>query len=138
MTYSIGEVAKKLNLTLSTLRYYDKEGLIPFVERTDNGTRVFKESDIELLHVIQCLKSSGMSIKDIKTFIEWCSIGDATLQQRYDLFIEQKAVVEKQMEELKNTMALIDHKCHYYKVALEAGTENVHKDNKIGNTVFDS
>ncbi|MFD1066575.1 MerR family transcriptional regulator [Oceanobacillus locisalsi] len=136
MTYSIGEVAEKLDLTIPTLRYYDKEGLIPFVERTDNGTRVFKDSDIELLNVIQCLKSSGMSIKDIKTFIEWCSIGDASLQQRYDLFINQKAVVEKQMEELKNTMALINHKCHYYKVALEAGTEDVHKDNKIGNTVF--
>ncbi|GEN89022.1 MerR family transcriptional regulator [Oceanobacillus sojae] len=137
MTYSIGEVAKKLNLSIPTLRYYDREGLIPFVERTDNGTRVFKESDIDLLKVIQCLKPSGMTIKDIKTFIEWCSDGDSTLQQRYDLFLEQKAVVEKQMEELKNTMDLIDHKCHYYKVALEAGTENVHKNNKIGNTVFD-
>lgn len=56
----------------------------------------------------------------------------------YDLFIRQKAIVEKQMEALKNTMNLIEHKCHYYKVALEAGTEDVHKKNKIGNTVFES
>ncbi len=97
----MGKLLKKLNLSIPTLRYYDREGLIPFVERTDNGTRVFKESDIDLLKVIQCLKSSGMTIKDIKTFIEWCSDGDSTLQQRYDLFLEQKAVVEKQMEELK-------------------------------------
>ncbi|WP_440896640.1 MerR family transcriptional regulator [Amphibacillus sp. Q70] len=136
MSYSISDVAKKLNLTISTLRYYDREGLIPFVERTANGTRVFKDSDIDLLKVVQCLKSSGMAIKDIKTFIEWASAGDSTLQQRYDLFIGQKAVVEKQMEELEKTLDLINHKCHYYQVALEAGTENVHKNNKIGNTVF--
>ncbi|ASN03616.1 MerR family transcriptional regulator [Virgibacillus necropolis] len=137
MTYSISDVAKKLNLTVHTLRYYDREGLIPFVERTANGTRVFKESDVDLLKIIQCLKSSGMAIKDIKTFIEWCSDGDSTLQQRYDLFMEQKAVVETQMEELKKTLDVIEHKCHYYRVALDAGTEDVHKNNKIGNTVFD-
>nr|WP_316244941.1 MerR family transcriptional regulator [Oceanobacillus jeddahense] len=79
---------KKLNLSIPTLRYYDREGLIPFIERSDNGTRVFKESDIELLNIIQCLKSSGMAIKDIKIFIEWCAEVDTTLPQRYDLFTE--------------------------------------------------
>ncbi|GGP10723.1 MerR family transcriptional regulator [Oceanobacillus neutriphilus] len=130
MTYSIGEVAKKFNLSVPTLRYYDREGLMPFVERTTNGTRVFQESDIELLKIIQCLKSSGMAIKDIKIFIEWCSDGDSTLQQRFDLFMKQKAVVEKQMEELNKTLQLIEHKCHYYQVALEAGTEDIHKNKK--------
>ncbi|WP_339183666.1 MerR family transcriptional regulator [Oceanobacillus sp. FSL W7-1293] len=137
MTYSIGEVAEKLNLSVPTLRYYDREGLIPYVERTDNGTRIFKQSDIDLLKVIQCLKVSGMAIKDIKTFIEWASDGDSTLQQRYDLFLKQRAAVEEQMEELKKTMDVIEHKCHYYKVAVEAGTEDIHKNKKIGNTVFD-
>lgn len=136
MTYSISEVASKLNLTVYTLRYYDKEGLMPFVERTAGGKRVFKESDVELLNVIECLKSSGMPIKDIRDFIEWISEGDSTLQQRYDMFIERKAAVENQMEELQRTMDLIEHKCSYYKTALDAGTEDVHKDNKIGNSVF--
>ncbi len=121
-TYSIGEVAKELNLTVYALRYYDKEGLMPFVERTTSGIRVFKESDIEALKVIECLKSTGMPIKEIKNFIEWCSEGDSTLQQRYDMFMERKASVEAQMEELKKTMELIEHKCSYYKTALEAGT----------------
>ncbi|WP_010529493.1 MerR family transcriptional regulator [Lentibacillus jeotgali] len=137
MTYSISEVASKLNLTVYTLRYYDKEGLMPFVERTAGGKRVFKETDVELLNVIECLKSSGMSIKDIRDFIEWLSEGDSTLQQRYDMFIERKAAVEKQMAELQKTMDLIEHKCNYYKIALDAGTEDVHKENKIGSTVFD-
>ncbi|MBP1968581.1 DNA-binding transcriptional MerR regulator [Virgibacillus natechei] len=137
MTYSIGDVAKKLNLTVYTLRYYDKEGLMPFVERTPSGNRVFKESDVELLNVIECLKSSGMPIKDIKNFIEWLSEGDSTLQQRYDMFMERKTAVETQMEELQKTMDLIKHKCSYYKTALDAGTEDIHKNDKIGTAVFD-
>ncbi|AOZ74976.1 MerR family transcriptional regulator [Clostridium pasteurianum DSM 525 = ATCC 6013] len=131
MTYSISEVAKKMNLTVYTLRYYDKEGLIPFVERAPNGTRLFKESDLDSLKIIECLKSTGMPIKDIKNFIDWCSQGDSTLHQRYDMFMERKAVVEAQMEELKKTMEVINHKCWYYKTALDAGTEDIHK-NKNG------
>ncbi|MGN8645071.1 MerR family transcriptional regulator [Gracilibacillus sp. HCP3S3_G5_1] len=130
-TYSIGKVAKELDLSVHTLRYYDKEGLMPFVERTSSGTRIFKESDIEALKIIECLKSTGMPIKEIKAFIDWCSEGDATLQQRYDMFMERKASVEAQMEELKKTMKLIEHKCLYYKTALDAGTEDIHKGDKI-------
>ncbi|PYE47941.1 MerR family transcriptional regulator [Paenibacillus barcinonensis] len=127
MTYSISEVAKKLDLTVYTLRYYDKEGLMPFVERSESGTRQFKDSDIDFLKIIQCLKATGMPIKDIKDFIAWCSEGDATLQQRYDMFTERKASVEAQMEELRRTMEVIEHKQSYYRKALEAGTENIHK-----------
>ncbi|MFP7477959.1 MerR family transcriptional regulator [Terribacillus saccharophilus] len=130
-TYTISEVAKELNVTAYTLRYYDKEGLMPFVERTASGRRLFKESDIAALNIIECLKSTGMPIKEIKTFIDWCTDGDGTLQQRFDMFMERKSVVEKQMEELKETMKLIKHKCFYYKTALEAGTEDIHKNDKI-------
>ncbi|HWJ78039.1 MAG TPA: MerR family transcriptional regulator [Niallia sp.] len=130
-TYSISEVAKELNLTVYTLRYYDKEGLLPFVERTASGTRLFKDADIDALKIIECLKSTGMPIKEIKTFIDWCADGDSTLQQRFDMFMERKASVEKQLEELRKTMELIEHKCFYYKKALEAGTEEIHKTNKM-------
>lgn len=130
-TYTISEVAKELNLTVYTLRYYDKEGLMPFVERTSSGNRLFKESDLSALKVIECLKATGMPIKEIKNFIDWCSEGDATLQQRYDMFLERKANVEGQMEELRKTMDVIEHKCLYYKTALEAGTEDIHKEDKI-------
>lgn len=130
-TYSISEVAGMLNLTPYTLRYYDKEGLMPFVERTASGTRRFKDTDIQALHVIECLKATGMPIKEIKQFIDWCGEGDASLQQRYDMFLERKATVEAQMEALKKTMDVIDHKCDYYEKALKAGTEDVHKENKI-------
>ena len=65
-------------LNFSGAKRYDKEGLMPFVERTSSGTRWFKESDIEALKVIECLKSTGMPIKEIKSFIDWCSEEDAT------------------------------------------------------------
>ncbi|MFJ6411374.1 MerR family transcriptional regulator [Terribacillus saccharophilus] len=130
-TFSISEVAKELNVTAYTLRYYDKEGLMPYVERKESGQRLFKESDIAALKVIECLKSTGMPIKEIKTFIDWCTDGDSTLQQRFDMFMERKAVVDMQIAELKKTMELIDHKCLYYKTALDAGTEEIHKNDKI-------
>ncbi|APB75865.1 MULTISPECIES: MerR family transcriptional regulator [Paenibacillus] len=135
MTYSISEVAKKLDLTVYTLRYYDKEGLMPFVERTTSGTRLFKDSDIDFLKIIQCLKLTGVSIKDIKDFVEWCSEGDSTLKQRYDMFTERKAIVEGQMEELRRTMEVFEHKCSYYETALEVGTEEIHKIKSIENAL---
>ncbi|OAX48066.1 MerR family transcriptional regulator [Paenibacillus sp. AD87] len=135
MTYSISEVAKELNLTVYTLRYYDKEGLMPFVERTPGGARNFKESDIDFLKIIQCLKATGMPIKDIKDFIAWCSEGDSTLQERYDMFTERKASVEAQMEELRKTMEVIEHKRAYYRTALDAGTEEIHQSNRMGNFI---
>ncbi|WP_145047393.1 MerR family transcriptional regulator [Paenibacillus xylanexedens] len=134
MTYSIGEVAKKLDLTVYTLRYYDREGLMPFVERTSSGTRLFKESDIDFLKIIQCLKATGMPIKDIKDFIAWCSEGDSTLKQRHEMFMERRASVEAQIAELQKTMEVIDHKCAYYESALSAGTEEIHKVNN-GNPI---
>ena len=131
MNYTIGEIAKKLNLAPSTLRYYDKEGLLPFVERKDSGIRTFSNKDLEWLNIIECLKMTGMPIKDIKTFIDWCMYGDATLQERYNMFIERKQIVEKQMAALQKTLETINYKCWYYETALKAGTEKIHQDIKI-------
>ena len=131
MEYSIGEAAKKAGLSAYTLRYYDKEGLLPFVERTPSGFRIFKDSDLEWLAVISCLKSTGMSIKDIKKFINWCMEGDSTLEKRLNMFKKQKERVQDQMKELQGFMDEIDYKIWYYETALSAGTEAIHeKDGK--------
>ena len=66
MLYTVGEMAKKIGVAPSTLRYYDKEGLLPFVERSEGGMRMFKDADYEFLKIIGCLKSTGMQLKDIK------------------------------------------------------------------------
>ena len=127
MTYSIGDIARKIGLTPSTLRYYDKEGLLPFVDRTETGIRRFKDSDMEWFSIIECLKNTGMSIKEIKTFIDWCMEGDASLDKRYQMFLERKKETEKQIKLLQNSLDIINYKCWYYKTALDAGTEKVHQ-----------
>ncbi|MBT9831464.1 MerR family transcriptional regulator [Clostridium baratii] len=133
MKFSISEVAKKTNLSVSTIRYYDKEGLLPFIERTESGYRIFSESDVKMLEIIECLKHTGMSIKDIKAFSNWVKDGDYSLEQRYEMFLERKKVVEAQIQELQKSLDLINHKCWYYKTALEAGTENIHKNKSCHN-----
>lgn len=136
MKLTISEVAEKMNLTAHTIRYYDKEGLLPFVERTESGIRYFGKNDLEGLALINCLKSTGMPIKKIKAFIDWCTEGDSTLEQRYEMFLERKESVLEQIAELQKALDRIDHKCWYYKAALEAGTEKIHEhkdDEKIIN-----
>ncbi|MGN0479212.1 MAG: MerR family transcriptional regulator [Hominenteromicrobium sp.] len=126
MSYTIKEASARTGIPATTLRYYDKEGLLPFIERRESGYRLFSDGDIMMLRVIECLKSTGMSIKDIRQFSEWVQQGDATLHQRYEMFLERRRIVEAQMEELQKTLDLIDHKCRYYETAIEAGTERIH------------
>ena len=89
MYYSIGRVSEMFGLPVSTLRYYDKEGLFPNMERV-SGIRKFSDKELETLRVIECLKKSGLEIKDIKQFMEWCSQGSSTYSKRRELFERQK------------------------------------------------
>lgn len=130
MNYTIRQVAEKMGVTVPTLRYYDKEGLLPFVDKKPNGTRVFKDEDFEKLAIITCMKNSGVPIKDIKMYMDLCTEGDSTLQERLEIFIERKDAVQKQIEELNKVMETINHKIWYYETAIEAGTEEIHKNPK--------
>ena len=123
MTYSIGAAAEMLGVAPSTIRYYDKEGLLPNIGRNAGGLRVFEQHDIESLRMIECLKRTGMSIKDIGRFMEWCGQGDETLEERLNMFHERKAAVEEQMARLQDTLEVIEYKCWYYETAMAAGTE---------------
>ena len=127
MKMTIGEVAKELGVTAHTLRFYDKSGLLPFVDKSASGVRIFKESDFEWLAVIECLKQTGMQLKDIKQYIDWCMEGDATLQQRCDMFTECKAEAERQITALQKALEKINYKCWYYETALAAGTIKIHE-----------
>lgn len=122
MVYTVGEMAKLLGVTASTLRYYDKEGLLPFVERSSGGIRMFQESDIEWLQVIGCMKKAGMSIKDIRRYIEMALQGDDTIALRLAMFQRQRQVLQHQLQELRHTMEMVDYKCWYYETAQKAGT----------------
>ena len=136
MGYSIGGASQKAGISASTLRYYEKEGLLPSIKRDKNGIRSFTDEDLQSLKIIECLKATGMPIKDIRKFINLCADGDNSLQERYELFLDRKAVVQKQISELKEVEKMIDFKCWYYKTAIEAGTEKIHANkSKIISTV---
>lgn len=134
MFYTVGEIAKKLNIPPSTLRYYDKEGLLPFVERSNGGIRMFSDRDFESLSVIECLKKAGMSIKDIKQFMEWCAEGDTTIPKRLSMFRRQRERVLAQITQLQETLEILNYKEWYYETALKAGTCTIH-DNMPPNEI---
>lgn len=130
MEYTVGEMAKRIGVAPSALRYYDKEGLLPFVERTSGGARRFKESDDEWLAIITCLKKTGMPIKEIKTFVDWCMEGDGTIEKRLRLIDRQRETVLREIEKLHATLDTLNYKHWYYETAKAAGTCDVHKTMK--------
>ncbi len=123
--FTIQDAAAHIGVAPSTLRYYDKEGLLPFVRRSSSGIRMFQETDFDWLRLIECLKATGMSIREIKRFIDLYAEGDATLAQRRDMFYQRKQAVEAQMETLNKTLDFISYKCWYYDTAAAAGCEAV-------------
>ncbi|MCI5959630.1 MAG: MerR family transcriptional regulator [Lachnospiraceae bacterium] len=128
MAYTVGEMANIMGVPASTLGYYDKEGLLPFVERTSGGIRMFKEQDYEWMKIIECMKRAGMPIKDIRDYIELALEGDATIHERLQLFQNQKRLVQEQMKSLQHTLDVLDYKCWYYETAESAGTTDVLKN----------
>ncbi len=125
MLYTVGEMAKKLGVAASTLRYYDQEGLLPFVERSSGGMRMFKESDYEWLQIIECLKKTGMPLKDIRSFVLMAMAGDETIEPRLALIRKQQDSVRHQISQLQETLETLDFKCWYYETAQAAGTTEV-------------
>ena len=120
--YKISEVSKMFNIPVSTLRYYDKEGLFPSLKR-ESGIRLFSDQDLEALRVIECLKRSGLEIKDIKLFMDWCKEGTSTYKNRYELIQNQKEKVIKEIEHLNKTLDMLKYKSWYYSKLLEGGNE---------------
>lgn len=124
----IGEISKLTGLSISTLRYYDKHGLLNNLERTEGGIRTFSEQNIEALTLINCLKNSGMKISEIKKFMEWCTEGKKTFNKRLEMFYEQEKSIKEQIDVLNKSLKLIKFKQWYYETAIKEGTEdNVRK-----------
>lgn len=125
--YTIGQVSEMFGLSVSTLRYYDKQGLFPGMER-QSGIRCFSDNELERLRMIECLKKSGLELKDIKLYMDWCIEGAATLPQRKKLFEKQKATVEAEIKHMNKVLSMLKFKCWFYEQAIADGTdENVRK-----------
>ncbi|MGE9941535.1 MerR family transcriptional regulator [Bariatricus sp. SGI.161] len=121
--YTIGQVSEMFHLPISTLRYYDKEGFFPNLKRKGN-IRHFSDNELEAIRVIECLKQSGLEIKDIKQFFEWVTEGSSSYQKRKELFEHRKAAVKDEIKQLEKTLAMLEFKCWYYDTAIADGNED--------------
>ena len=125
--YSIQDVSKKTGLTAHTLRYYEKEGLISGVERTQGGFRQYTDEDLERLGLICCLTNTGMSIQEIAQFVQLTREGDHTLQERVELLrahrervLERMAEMQKHLEKVTWKLNFFTEKLRTYEAAQEA------------------
>ncbi len=139
MSYTISQVAQMMGVTPSTLRYYDKEGLLPNVKRVRMASVFWeKYTDFPWLRILNCLKGTGMPIRQIKKYVDLCAEGDATLEQRYAIIKEQRQHVLDQIEQLNFYLKELDYKDWYYQEAIKAGTEKaVYHPDSISNLPLD-
>ena len=129
ITYSIGEVAKRTGMTTHTLRYYEKEGLLPVIHKNSSGARRFNEHDMECLEVLECLKSTGLPLKEIKLYMDLRQKGDTTLNERLQIFIRQKKRLEDQILVLNESMDKINFKIKFFEEAIKVGEDKVFEKN---------
>lgn len=127
MSYTIKEVARMMGVAPSTLRYYDKEGLLPEIKRV-NGIRVFEDEDFKWLRVLNCLKNTNMPIRKIKEYVDLCAGGDDTLRERYELIMEQRQKILDEISLLEGYLKQVEFKKWYYEEAIRAGSEDAVKD----------
>ena len=121
--YTIGQVSEMYNLPISTLRYYDKEGFFPNLMRKGN-IRYFSDVELEAIRIIECLKQSGLEIKEIKQFFQWVVEGPSSYEKRKELFETRKATVEDEIKAMEKTLSLLKFKCWYYETAIKDGNED--------------
>lgn len=114
MEYTIHEISEKFSLAPHTLRYYEKEGLLPPVRRLENGRRLYSETDAARIQMICCMRSSGMSIEAIKHYNELHLQGEDTLPERRGIIARQKAIVDDHIQEYLSLQALLQVKLDYY------------------------
>lgn len=126
---TVNQVSKKLNISSYTIRFYDNQGLFPEVTRDTNGNRLFSDESLEWVHLVICLRNTGMSISDIKHFIELCKAGDATIPERYNIILAQKKKAEADLEEMHKRLRVISGKEKWYRSLLETKNELQNDEN---------
>ena len=128
---TIAEVSKKVNLSADTLRYYERIGLIPEVNRTESGIRNYTEEDLGWIEFSKCMRNAGMSIEALIEYIKLYKKGDVTLEARKQLLISQKDVIKERLEEIQNTFDRINYKIkNYEKILVEREKDLLKKKKK--------
>lgn len=125
MEYTIKQAAERTKLPPSTLRFYDKAGLMPLLKKTSYGTRKYSETDIYWLELVRCLKDSGMPLEEIKAFMLLCLEGSATSEQRREILERHRTNIKQQMDVLKRSLGVINYKLDHCN---EIGIFHIDKD----------
>lgn len=110
------EMATKTGVSIDTLRYYEKEGLLDNVARAESGHRRYSEDDVLWVEVLRCLRETGMTIEQLRYYCELGAQGDHTEPERLRLLTDHRALVEAQIAERHAALKLIDHKIGFYKL----------------------
>jgi DNA-binding transcriptional MerR regulator len=118
MGYTIQEAAKKVNLTTYTLRYYERAGILPSVERDAYGNRLFCDNDIEWINLIRCLRNTGMPIAKIKHYVDLYLKGDETISSRRQIMFGQQQSIERKITELQGYLEVIRSKVEHYNILM--------------------
>lgn len=113
--YTIKEVAKIMDVSEHTLRFWAKNGFIPDIIRDRNNIRLFSEHTLGWVKIVKCLRNVGVDLKSVKKYIDLCLIGNSTINERYDIILETKKKALEQMDDLKKQLELLDYKENYYK-----------------------
>lgn len=112
--YTMMQVCRELDMTYQTLKYYCNEGLIPGVKRDENNRRIFDEKDVKWIKDLTCLKKCGMSILEMKEYLELCLQGESTIMQRKEMLAKKREALLGSIKELENSVAYIDWKQNFY------------------------
>lgn len=112
--YTMMQVCKEMNMTYQTLKFYCNKGLIPNVKRDNNNRRIFDERDVKWIKDLSCLKKCGMSIQEMKDYLELCLQGESTIPERKELLMKKQATLRDSIKELEDSVAYIDWKQNFY------------------------
>jgi MerR family transcriptional regulator, aldehyde-responsive regulator len=111
---TIAEVSQKYDITADTLRYYERIGLIPHVNRNSSGIREFTEEDCNWVQFIKCMRSAGLSIEVLAEYVTMFQQGNSTIKARKELLIEQRRHLAKRIQEMQETLERLDRKIDGY------------------------
>ena len=114
MLYTMMQVCKKADMTYQTLKFYCNQGLVPNVKRDHNNRRVFDERDLKWIQDLVCLKKCGMSIQEMKAYLDLCLQGPATIPQRKEMLTQKQEALRRTIQELEASAAYIDWKQAFY------------------------
>lgn len=123
MLYSMKQACEKTGLTYDTLKFYCNKGLVPNVKRDDNNYRVFNDKDIAWITSLSCLKSCGMSISEMKKYVELCLQGQSSIPERQKILKLKQQALKKQKEEIQKSIDYIDWKQNFYNDVLTGKTK---------------